>query len=173
MVTLGIDASTTTIGWSFFSTESKKILDCGFLDIKKLTTNKEKSQCFIEFIKNTKYIEQTHDIVLEGALSGFSFGRTSQQTLIKLIRWNAVFEYILSEEFPDKNLILESANTIRKNVFGKCRVKGVKSKEYVQLKLKEMINYLDDYTILNKKNNPDKRMEDVYDAIVCSMYKNT
>lgn len=168
MVTLGIDASTTTIGWSFFS---DKVLDCGFIDISKLESTKEKAYCFINFITKNKYFNQSEQIVLEAALSGFIGGRTSQQTIIKLIRWNAVFSYILSEEFKDKKLILESVNTIRKNVFGKCRVKGVTSKDYVRFKLQEMIPDLDKFFVYNKKGNVDKRTEDILDAITCSMFK--
>ena len=40
MVTLGLDASTNCVGYAF--TEDKKILDMGFIDIKKEKTPKEK-----------------------------------------------------------------------------------------------------------------------------------
>ena len=38
MVTLGLDVSTTCVGYAF--TEDKKILDMGFIDIKKEKQNK-------------------------------------------------------------------------------------------------------------------------------------
>lgn len=167
MVILGIDASTTTIGWSFFS---KEILDCGFIDIKKIDTNKEKAYCFVNFIKEHKHFKNCKYIILEAALSNFSRGFTSQQTILKLVRWNSILEYILTEEFPTKTIILESVNTIRKNVFGKCRIKGVKSKEFVKLNLEKSIENLDKYNVYNTKGKIDKRTEDIYDAIVCSMY---
>jgi hypothetical protein len=168
MVTLGIDASTTTIGWSFFSNE---ILDCGFVDIKKLETNKEKSYEFIDHIKTNSNFKNCDNIILEAALSGYVGGFTSQQTIIKLTRWNAVFEYILREEFPEKNIHLESVNTIRKNVFGKCRIKGIKPKEFVKFQLESKVPDLDKHIVYNKKGNVDKRTEDIFDAIVCSMFK--
>ncbi len=40
MVSLGLDASTTCVGYAF--TEDKKILDMGFIDIKKEKTPKDK-----------------------------------------------------------------------------------------------------------------------------------
>ena len=42
MVTLGLDASTTCVGYAF--TKDKKILDMGFIDIKKEKTPKDKVQ---------------------------------------------------------------------------------------------------------------------------------
>jgi hypothetical protein len=168
MVTLGIDASTTTIGWSFFS---DKLLDCGFLDIKKIDTNKEKSYHFIEFIKNKEIFKDVSNIVLEAALSGYAGGMTSQQTIIKLVRWNAVFEYILREEFDiSRNVHLLGVNTIRKNVFGKCRIAGMKSKEFVKFNVDNMTPEISNFIILNRRGNPDKRNEDTYDAVACSMY---
>ena len=168
MVTLGIDASTTTIGWSFFS---KKILNCGFLDIKKIDSNKEKAYHFIDFIKRNIHFKDTTNIVLEAALSGFAGGMTSQQTIIKLVRWNAVFEYILTEEFGnEKNVCLLGVNTIRKNVFGKCRIAGMKSKEFVKFNIDNTNPEISDFIVLNKRGNVDKRNEDIYDAVTCSMY---
>lgn len=168
MVTLGIDASTTTIGWSFFS---DKLLDCGFLDIKKIDTNKEKAYHFIDFIKNKEIFKDVSNIVLEAALSGYAGGMTSQQTIIKLVRWNAVFEYILREEFDmDRNVHLLGVNTIRKNVFGKCRIAGMKSKEFVKFNVDNMTPEISDFIVLNRRGNPDKRNEDTYDAVTCSMY---
>jgi len=40
MVTLGLDISTTCVGYAF--TKDKKILDMGFIDIKKYKTPKNK-----------------------------------------------------------------------------------------------------------------------------------
>ena len=39
-MTLGFDASTTTVGYSFF--DNNTVHDCGFIDISKQITNKEK-----------------------------------------------------------------------------------------------------------------------------------
>ena len=53
MVTLGLDISTTTVGYAF--TENKKILDMGFIDIKKYKTHKDKSFFVLTFIKRYIY----------------------------------------------------------------------------------------------------------------------
>jgi Holliday junction resolvasome RuvABC endonuclease subunit len=171
MVKLGIDASTTTIGWAFFSHEpdSPELLDCGFIDISKLDTSKEKAYCFIDFITHHSLFEKVEILVLEAALSGFQMGRTSQQTIIKLVKWNGIFEYILNEKFPDKDIQLLGVNAIRKAVFGRCRVKGVKPKDLVKMELEERVPNIRDFIVLNTRGNPDVKNSDMYDAVVCSM----
>jgi len=94
---LGLDASTSIIGYAF-ADERNKIRDAGFLNISKLKTNREKGKFAVELLKNHPAIKYTYKINLEAALSGFGGGLTSQQTLITLSRWNAILEYILYED---------------------------------------------------------------------------
>ena len=54
MVSLGLDASTTCVGYAF--TQDKKILDMGFIDIKKQTTPKDKVQKVLEILNQYDYI---------------------------------------------------------------------------------------------------------------------
>ena len=93
-MTLGLDASTSTVGWAV--AENGKIIDAGFLDTSHLETSKEKSFFVLKFLESTKYHDIIKSVNMEAALSGFMGGRTTQQTIIKLARFNAVFEYILS-----------------------------------------------------------------------------
>ena len=97
MVTLGIDASTTCVGFAF--TKDKKILDMGFIDIKKEKTPREKVFKVLEFLNNISYINSIDKIYVEDNLSGFAGGRTSQQVIIKLAKFNAILGFILEEEF--------------------------------------------------------------------------
>jgi hypothetical protein len=96
-------------------------------------------------------------------------GFTSQQVIIKLARFNAIFEYILSEHWQ-KPVNLINVSTARKAVFGKARVKGIKPKEYVKQQL-ALIMPLDRFDKLNKKDKWDERNSDMYDAIVMAMYR--
>jgi RNase H-fold protein (predicted Holliday junction resolvase) len=164
MTILGLDASTTTIGIAY--SKNKEILYANFLDISDKETNKEKVYYLIDYLKNIPY--SFDKIILEAPLMGFGFGNTSQQTIIKLIRFNAILEYILSEHY-NCNITLVNATTARKYLFGKARIKGVKPKEYVKTSLNNMFD-LSKFIVKTKRDNIDKRMEDVYDAIVLSMY---
>ena len=55
MVSLGLDASTTCVGYAF--TEDKKILDMGFIDIKKEKTPKDKVEKVLGFLHESSYID--------------------------------------------------------------------------------------------------------------------
>ena len=166
MVTLGLDASTTTVGYAF--TEDERILDMGFIDIKKEKTPKDKVQKVLEKLNESSYINEVTDINIEDNLSGFAGGRTSQQVIIKLAKFNAILCFML-ENFEFK---VHSINpmTARKNVFGKARVKGKKAKDFV----KEQIEKLYDTKKWCKKTtrgNWDKRNIDMYDGLVMSLFE--
>lgn len=169
MVILGLDSSTSTTGWSFC--ENGKILSAGFVDTKKLETTKEKTFHVISYLEKTKEINRFDEINLEAALSGFAGGFTSQQVIITLARHNAVFAYIIEEHFKKKVNLL-SVNTMRKQLFGKCRIKGIKSKDFVKQELELLVPDVLNFTIKNKKGNWDDRNGDMYDAIVAGLYKN-
>jgi hypothetical protein len=168
MVILGLDSSTSTTGWSFC--ENGKILSAGFIDTKKLETTKEKTFCVISCLEKTNEIKRFDEINLEAALSGFAGGFTSQQVIITLARHNAVFAYIIEEHFKKKVNLL-SVNTIRKQLFGKCRIKGIKSKDFVRQELESLVPDVIKFTTQNKKGNWDERNGDMYDAVVASLYK--
>jgi hypothetical protein len=169
MVILGLDSSTSTTGWSFC--ENGKILSAGFVDTKKLETTKEKTFHVISYLEKTKEIKRFDEINLEAALSGFAGGFTSQQVIITLARHNAVFAYIIEEHFKKKVNLL-SVNTMRKQLFGKCRIKGIKSKDFVKQELESLVPDVIQFTIQNKKGNWDERNGDMYDAVVAGLYKN-
>jgi Holliday junction resolvasome RuvABC endonuclease subunit len=164
MVILGLDVSTTTIGYAF--TKNKKILDMGFIDIKKQKTIQEKAYYAMDILESKEY--EIDKIQIEDSLSGFQGGRTSQQVIIKLAKFNAVFCFILenSMELPVFSI---NPNTARKNVFGKARVKGVKAKDYVQQKIEEMYD-TKKWCKITSRGNFDKRNIDSYDALVIALY---
>lgn len=162
---LGFDASTTCCGWAFWN--GTEIVDAGFLDLSRLETNKEKAFHVISVLDANPNTLVTTKINLEAALSGFFRGRTSQQTIIKLARFNAVFEYIISEHWKiPVNLV--SVTTARKTVFGKCRVKGVDPKEYVKQQLSLRMD-LKKFDKINTRGGWDAHNSDMYDAMVQAM----
>jgi hypothetical protein len=166
-MTLGLDASTTTCGWSICF--ENRVMDAGFIDISKTTTNKLKSFLVIDFLDKHPLINKIDKINLEASLSGFSGGFTSQQTLILLSRFNAVFEYIIGEHYKlPVNLI--NVSTARKKVLGKSRLAGIKPKDYVKSVIPSIVPNIADFEKLNKKNNPDKRNSDIYDSIIIGLF---
>lgn len=160
--TLGLDLSCSTCGFAI--TENKNLIDAGFFDISKVETYKEKANIII----NGLYGKFFNRINVEETLSGFVFGKTSQQTLLKLAKNKAVICYILEEHYH-LPMIYANATTMRKQLFGKARIKGIKSKEYVKQQIEKMYD-MTTWIKNNRNGIPDKRMEDVYDAIVVSCY---
>jgi len=165
MVILGLDVSTTTIGYAF--TKNKKILDMGFIDIKKQKTIQEKAYYAMDILEGKEY--NIDKIYVEDSLSGFSGGRTSQQVIIKLAKFNAVFCFILENSMGLK-VVSINPNTVRKKVFGKARIKGVKAKDYVQQKVEEMYD-TKKWCKITSRGNFDKRNIDSYDALVMALYE--
>ena len=167
MVTLGLDISTTTVGYAF--TKDKKILNMGFIDIKKHKSYKDKAFFVLTYLSKSSYIDDIEQIYIEDNLSGFAGGRTSQQVIIKLAKFNAILGFILEEEFQVevKNI---NPMTVRKNVFGKARVKGVKAKDFVKRQVEEMYD-TKKWCKKTARGNWDKRNIDMYDGLVMSLYE--
>lgn len=161
MKCLGLDLSTTVCGYAI--TENKAILHAGFIDIAKVEGYREKADLIIATLVGTTFDK----IIIEESLFGFAGGGTSQQVIIKLVKNKAVVGYILENHYGIK---VESihAQTARKKALGAARVKGVKAKVYVKGAIEKLYD-MTPWTVYNKKNNPDKRMEDLYDALVLSL----
>ena len=167
MVILGLDASTTCVGYAF--TEDKKILDMGFIDIKKETTPKDKVQKVLDFLNESPYIDKTVDINIEDNLSGFAGGRTSQQVIVKLAKFNAILCFMLEEIF-DMEVNSINPMTARKNVFGKARVKGVKAKDFVKRQIENKFD-TKKWCKETSRGNWDKRNIDMYDGLVMALFE--
>ena len=121
------------------------------------------------FINESKYIDDVIDINIEDNLSGFAGGRTSQQVIIKLAKFNAILCFMLEEMF-EFNVHSINPMTARKQVFGKARVKGKKAKEFVQEEIEKMYN-TNKWCKETARGNWDRRNIDMYDGLVMSLYE--
>ena len=166
MVTLGLDISTSCVGYAF--TKDKKILDMGFIDIKKQKTPREKVFKVLGFLDNISYIDEVEKIFVEDNLSGFAGGRTSQQVIVKLAKFNAILCFVL-EDMLDMEVHNINPMTARKQVFGKARVKGIKAKDFVKMKIEEMYD-TSKWCKKTSRGNWDKRNIDMYDGLVMSLF---
>ena len=164
---IGLAASTTTGGFAFV--DDKNVIDIGFIPIDKQKTIRDKVQLTMDELTKLDPFEEVNKIYIEDNLSGFSRGRTSQQTIIKLAKFNAVLTYCLEFAYGE---IVEGVNpmTARKHLFGKARVKGKTAKEFVKEEINSLYN-LEEYVKLTKTGLWDKRNMDSYDALVCALYE--
>ena len=162
-----MDASTTTVGYAFV--DGKDIVTMGFIPIQKEETIRDKVELTMKEITAVDPFNEIKQIYIEDSLSGFMRGRTSQQTIIKLAKFNAVLTYCLEFAYGE---IIEGVNpmTARKHLFGKARVKGVSAKDFVKKEINCLYN-LEEYVKLTKTGLWDKRNMDAYDALVCALYE--
>ena len=93
----------------------------------------------------------------------------SQQTIIKLAKFNAVLVYCLEFAYGE---IVDGVNpmTARKHLFGKARKQGVSAKDFVKKEINCLYS-LEEYVKLTKTGLWDKRNMDAYDALVCALYE--
>ena len=167
MKKIGLDASTTTVGFAFV--DDKEVIDMGFIPINKEKTIRDKVQLTMETLTELDPFDEVDKIYIEDNLSGFSRGRTSQQTIIKLAKFNAVLTYCLEFAYGE---IVDGVNpmTARKHLFGKARKQGVTAKDFVKEEINRLYN-LEEYVKLTKTGLWDKRNLDGYDALVCALYE--
>ena len=167
MKKLGLDASTTTVGYAFV--DGKEIVTMGFIPIQKEDTIRDKVRLTMDMITELDPFDKVEQIYIEDSLSGFSRGRTSQQTIIKLAKFNAVLVYCLEFAYGE---IVDGVNpmTARKHLFGKARKQGVTAKDFVKKEINCLYN-LEEYVKLTPTGLWDKRNMDAYDALVCALYE--
>ena len=128
---LGLDISSTVVGYCV-SSSKEKIIDAGYVDIQKEKTTKNKAHKVAEYL-DPRSIDPSV-IIVEDSLSGFGGGRTSQQTIVKLAKCNAVISYVI-EALYEVNVDHVNVSTLRKAVFGKSREQGKDSKTFVSEQL--------------------------------------
>ena len=167
MKKIGLDASTTTVGYAFV--DGSEVVDMGFIPIQKEKSIRDKVQLTMDMITEIDPFDNIDQIYIEDSLSGFSRGRTSQQTIIKLAKFNAVLVYCLEFAYGE---IVDGVNpmTARKYLFGKARKQGVTAKDFVKKEINCLYN-LEEYVKLTKTGLWDKRNMDAYDALVCALYE--
>lgn len=112
------------------------------------------------------------DFNIEGALNAFAFGKTNAHTMIMLIKTNAVITYILSKKYPNIKINSLNMNSARKQLFGKCRIKGIKSKLFVKMMIESTNPEIKQFylSMTSKRCKKENKMnEDVRDSGVMAL----
>lgn len=164
-ISLGLDISSTVVGYCA-SISKEKVIDAGYIDIHKESSIKNKAHALARYL-DPRSIDP-HIIIVEDSLSGFGGGRTSQQTIVKLAKCNAVISYVM-EALYEVEVNHVNVSTLRKAVLGKSREQGVDSKTFVREQLEKKID-LNEFIVYNSRKNYDKRNYDMLDATVASLY---
>ena len=162
---LGLDISSTVVGYCV-SISKEKVIHAGYIDVRKETSIKEKAHKVANELDKLHF--DPYKIIVEDTLSGFGGGRTSQQTIVKLSKCNAVISYVI-EALYEMDVDHVNVSTLRKAVFGKSREQGKDSKTFVREQLENLID-LSEFIVYNSRKNYDKRNYDMLDATVASLY---
>ena len=162
---LGLDISSTVVGYCV-SISKEKVIHAGYIDVRKETSIKEKAHKVANELDKLNL--EPSKIIVEDTLSGFGGGRTSQQTIVKLSKCNAVISYVI-EALYEMDVDHVNVSTLRKAVFGKSREQGKDSKTFVREQLENLID-LSEFIVYNSRKNYDKRNYDMLDATVASLY---
>lgn len=163
---LGLDISTTTVGYALVT--QTHIQELGFIDLKKYPDLSEKAWHLFNKLCEHIDLDKVREIIVEDSLSGFSRGRTSQQTIIKLAKFNAIVCFLLEHQLQKKP-VLVNATTARKQLFGKSRVKGKTAKEYVREQVESKFD-VEKYMKTTRTGLWDKRNMDALDALVVAKF---
>ena len=141
MYVLGLDISTSVVGYSLFSRKGK-LLTVGYIDLKKFKTLNTKAEEFEDKLKLmlSKHMDQIPldgemKVMIEAPLLTFS-KFSNANTLAKLQAFNGIISYLmftLLEEEPEHI----SAAKARKLVCGKVDRKNMKEKVFALVRSKE------------------------------------
>ena len=160
-----MDISSTVVGYCV-SISKEKVIHAGYIDVRKETSIKEKAHKVANELDKLHF--DPYKIIVEDTLSGFGGGRTSQQTIVKLSKCNAVISYVI-EALYEMDVDHVNVSTLRKAVFGRSREQGKDSKTFVREQLENLID-LSEFIVYNSRKNYDKRNYDMLDATVASLY---
>lgn len=126
-VVLGLDVSTSTIGFSFFCSTGK-LLSVGYVELSKIKSPYRKAVEFKKFIKKESNNFKLTNVLIEAPLLRFS-KFSSANTLNKLAAFNGIISYIM---FSLTGLEPQHvhATTARSRVCGKLVKKNVKEQVF-------------------------------------------
>tara|TARA_Y100000310_G_scaffold341400_1_gene440422 strand:+ start:96 stop:650 length:555 start_codon:yes stop_codon:yes gene_type:complete len=155
-VILGLDISTSCIGWCLLQTPDGSLVDAGYIPLRNLKcmfTKAQKAQETLAALVNKHVIEA---IAIEENLQAFRPGFSSAKTLITLARFNGIVSW-LSYKCTNLNPEFINVNHARKSV-------GLKIDRKSSLSTKEQVfewvqkNGMSDFPWLTKtlKSGPRK-----------------
>jgi Holliday junction resolvasome RuvABC endonuclease subunit len=164
-ITLGLDVSTSKIGYSIID-DNKSLIEYGTWKYKTDIQLENRVELLIEELKILRNKYDIRRVYVEEPFIAFSGGRTTAVTMAKLQRFNGMCCYGVFHIFGYCPTLI-SANQARKSV-GIQRKKG----EDVKKKVIEWVKkeYPKDFIFeLTRYGNPKPGTDDMADAIVVAL----
>jgi len=164
-VILGLDVSTSRIGWAVID-DKQELVDSDFFKTDKDMSLEERAEEFrINVLNPLKHIYKIREVRIEEPFSMFSGGKTTARTMSSLQRFNGMVSLITHQLFGQPPTLV-GATTAR----SRCGIKvprGTKAKvvvlEWVDDKFD---NFIMEHT---RHGNPKPGLDDEADAIVVAL----
>ena len=162
---LGLDVSTSRIGWAIFNDKGDYV-DSDFFKTNAKTGLEERASDFENKVIKPLFSKYSiTDVRIEEPFSMFSGGKTTAKTMSSLQRFNGMISLVAFQHLG-KAPELIGATSAR----SKCGIKvprGTKAKEVVLKWVSENINgFIMEYTV---QGNPKPGLDDEADAIIVAM----
>jgi Holliday junction resolvasome RuvABC endonuclease subunit len=162
---IGIDVSTSKIGWAVID-ENKKLIDSGVFKTNKKHSLEEKATDFLDSVLlPLKALYPKSEVRIEAPFSMFSGGKTTAKTMSSLQRFNGMISLLIYQTFK-KSAELVAPISAR----SRCGIKvprGTKAKVVVMEWVdKTFENFEMEYT---KAGNPKPGKDDEADAIIVAL----
>jgi Holliday junction resolvasome RuvABC endonuclease subunit len=162
---LGLDVSTSRIGWAIIN-EKQELVDSDFFKTKAKTPLEERATALRDnVLQPIMAIHNITEIRIEEPFSMFSGGKTTAKTMSSLQRFNGMVS-LIAHQLLGKPPTLVGATTARSRVGIKVP-RGTKAKEVIlQWVDNKFDNFIMEYTA---HGNPKPGLDDEADAIVIAL----
>jgi Holliday junction resolvasome RuvABC endonuclease subunit len=162
---LGLDVSTTRIGWAIID-EKQELVDSDFFKTDKKMSLEERASDFADkVLEPLKHIHKITEVRIEEPFSMFSGGKTTARTMSSLQRFNGMISLVAHQQFGNPPTMV-GATTAR----SRCGIKvprGTKAKVVV---LKWVDDKFDKFIMEHTRHgNPKPGLDDEADAIVVAL----
>ena len=162
---LGLDVSTTRIGWAVIN-DKQELVDSDFYKTDKKMGLEERAEDFLSnVLRPLSIVHEIHEVRVEEPFSMFSGGKTTARTMSSLQRFNGMISLLVLQMF-DSPPTMVGATTAR----SRCGIKvprGTKAKVVV---LKWVDDKFDKFIMEHTRHgNPKPGLDDEADAIVVAL----
>ena len=162
---LGLDVSTTRIGWAIVD-DNQNLIDSSFFKTDKNKSLEERAEEFrTNVLEPLIVVHRIHEVRVEEPFSMFSGGKTTAKTMSSLQRFNGMISLLVHQLFGNPPTMVGS-RTAR----ARCGIKvprGTKAKVVI---VEWADNYFDSFNVeLTRHGNPKPGTDDEADAIVVAL----
>lgn len=175
MRVIGLDISTTTIGYCVIESDDRSIVELGHISLKNVDGLFKKVDFAVPKIVDLMAKLNVSEAYVEESVMMFSKGMSSAQTIITLAKFNALISYHVRNHLGDLNIFWVKPTEARKMcglvMTTKAKAGGKSQKEQTMLQITAPGGLLSHITFpLTRTGKPKPENFDEVDAFVVAYY---